>query len=116
MSSPAGKTPPRTAGRRTALVLSPRPVRMESLAREAGLHPDLVGRLVRLGLVEPSGGTPSAPLFPPDAASRLARAARLRRDLALSYAGAILACDLLARIDELEERLARSEQRPDRTR
>ena len=116
MSSPAGTTPPRTAGRRAALVLSPRPVRMESLAREAGLHPDLVGRLVRLGLVEPSGGTPSAPLFPPDAASRLARAARLRRDLALSYAGAILACDLLARIDELEERLARYEQRPEHTR
>jgi chaperone modulatory protein CbpM len=116
VSSPAVTTAPRWAGRRAALVLSPRPVRMEAMAREAGLHPDLVGRLVRLGLVEPSGGTPSAPLFPPDAASRLARAARLRRDLALSYAGAILACDLLARIDELEERLARSEQRPERTR
>jgi hypothetical protein len=89
---------------------------MEAMAREAGLHPDLVGRLVRLGLVEPSGGTPSAPVFPPDAAARLARAARLRRDLALSYAGAILACDLLARIDELEERLARYEQPSQRTR
>jgi chaperone modulatory protein CbpM len=116
VSSPAATTAPRWAGRRTALVLSPRPVRMEALAREAGLHPDLVGRLVRLGLVEPSGGTPSAPVFPPDAAARLARAARLRRDLALSYAGAILACDLLARIDELEQRLARYEQRPAHTR
>ena len=36
----------------------------------------------------------------------LARAARLRRDLGLNYAGAVLACELLARIDELEQRLA----------
>jgi chaperone modulatory protein CbpM len=116
VTSPGATSATRRAGRTTALVLSPSPVRMEAVAREAGLHPDLVGRLVRLGLVEPSGGTPSSPVFPPDAASRLARAARLRRDLALSYAGAILACELLARIDELEERLARYEQRPTRTR
>jgi hypothetical protein len=49
--------------------------------------------------------------FPRDAAARLARAARLRRDLALSYAGAVLASELLARIDELEERLSRYEPR-----
>jgi hypothetical protein len=34
---------------------------------------------------------------------------RLRRDLGLNYAGAILACDLLARIEELEARLSRHE-------
>ncbi len=78
----------------------PRPVGLEVLAAEAGLHPDLVGRFVRLGLLEPSP-------FPRDAAARLARAARLRRDLGLNYAGAILACELLARIDELEARLGR---------
>jgi hypothetical protein len=66
-----------------------------SLAREAGLHPDLVRRLLSLGLVEPDAV---------DAAARLARAARLRRDLGLNYAGAVLACDLLARIEELEAR------------
>ena len=67
------------------------------LAREAGLHPDVVRRFVRLGLLEP------AP-FPRDAAARLARAARLRRDLGLNYAGAVLACELLARIEALEAR------------
>jgi hypothetical protein len=36
----------------------------------------------------------------------LARVVRLRRDLGLNYAGAILACDLLTRIDELETRLS----------
>ena len=35
----------------------------------------------------------------------LARAMRLRRDLGVNLAGALLACDLLERIDELEARL-----------
>jgi hypothetical protein len=71
---------------------------IEALAREAGLHPELVRRFIRLGLLEP------AP-FRRDAAARLARAARLRRDLGLNYAGAVLACELLARIEELQARL-----------
>jgi hypothetical protein len=35
---------------------------------------------------------------------------RLRRDLGVNLAGALLACDLLARIDELEARLRRYER------
>jgi hypothetical protein len=71
---------------------------VEALARRAGLHPDLVRRLIRSGAVDP---------FAWDAAPRLARLMRLRRDLGLNYAGAVLACDLLARIEELEARLGR---------
>lgn len=78
---------------------------LDVLAREAGLHPDLVLRFVRLGLVEPVGGTSGEPLFASDAAARLARAARLRRDFGIDYAGAVLACELLARIESLEQRL-----------
>jgi hypothetical protein len=85
----------------------PRPIDIEVLARETGLHPEVVRRLVRLGLVEPVGGTPQAPVFRPDAASRLARALRLRRDLGLNYAGSVLAAELLIRVEELEERLRR---------
>ncbi|MCW3001018.1 MAG: hypothetical protein JWQ20_316 [Conexibacter sp.] len=73
---------------------------IDELARDAGLHPDVVRRLVRLGLVSPP--------FPDDAAALLARAVRLRRDLGLNYPGAVLASELLVRIDELEEQLARS--------
>jgi hypothetical protein len=80
---------------------------IDALAREAGLHPDLVRRFIRLGLLDSVPGA-RRPVFPRDAAARLARAARLRRDLGLSYSGAILACDLLDRIDDLEARLARS--------
>jgi hypothetical protein len=71
-------------------------VEVELLAREAGVHPDVVRRLVRLGLIESCGG---------DAATLLAKAVRLRRDLGLNYAGAVLACELLARIADLEARV-----------
>ena len=81
---------------------------IERLARESGLHPEVVARLVRLGLVRPT--------YSPAAPALLARAARLRRDLGLDYTGAVLACELLARIDELEERLARSSSRRPRPR
>jgi hypothetical protein len=74
-----------------------RPAEIDTLARESGLHPDLVRRFVRLGLLDP-------PPFPTDAVQRLARARRLRRDLGLNYAGAVLASELLARIEELESR------------
>ncbi|MEA2331995.1 MAG: chaperone modulatory protein CbpM [Thermoleophilaceae bacterium] len=91
-------------------------VGIEVVAREAGLHPDLVRRLVRMGVVDRSGGTRATPLFRNDAAGELAKAARLRHDLGLNYAGAVLACQLLARIDQLETRLRRYEPRNDRPR
>ncbi|MDX6646206.1 MAG: chaperone modulatory protein CbpM [Miltoncostaeaceae bacterium] len=81
---------------------------LDELARAAGLHPELVRRLVRMGLVDPV--SPEADLWPPAAAARLARAVRLRRDLGLNYAGALLASDLLERIEELEGRLRRYEE------
>ena len=74
---------------------------VESLARQARLHPDLVRRLVSLGFLDP---------YPPDAGDLLARAMRLRRDLGLNFSGALLACELLARIDDLEARLRRYER------
>jgi hypothetical protein len=86
-------------------------VGLDTLAREARMHPELVRRLLALGLLERAGGTAAAPLYARGTAARLARAARLRRDLGLSYAGAVLACELLERIDELEARLRRYERR-----
>lgn len=85
-----------------ATAIAPSPA-IERLARESGLHPDVVRRLVRLGLVSPT--------YSPAAPALLARAVRLRRDLGLDYAGAVLACELLARIDDLQARLDRSRPR-----
>ena len=84
------------------------------LAREAGVHPELARRLVRLGAIEPIGGTRGRQLFSRDAAARIARIVRLHRDLGLSYSSAVMTCELLSRIDELEARLRRYEppQRP----
>ncbi|WP_084352598.1 chaperone modulator CbpM [Millisia brevis] len=78
-------------------------VEIDAIATDSGLHPDLVVRLIALGAVEAAGGTRSAPLFPADTAARLARIVRLRRDLGLNYAGALLATDLLSRIEALED-------------
>jgi len=85
--------------------IGPRLVGIEVLARDSGLHPEVVSRLARLGLLEIAGDSQ----FAPDAAARLAQAARLRRDLGLSYGAAVLTCELLARIDDLEARLRRYE-------
>jgi hypothetical protein len=110
-----------TSVRRTVKLTSRRSpggrlIEVEVLAHEAGLHPELVRRLVQLGVVGPTGGTARTPLFPRDAAAKLARVSRLRRDLGLNYAGAVLACELLARIEELEERLRRYEPPTDASR
>jgi hypothetical protein len=72
---------------------------IDALALESGVHPELVRRLLRLGIFDP------AVPFPRDAAPRIARVVRLRRDLGLNYAGALLACELLDRIELLERRL-----------
>jgi MerR HTH family regulatory protein len=80
------------------------------LARQAGVRVTLVRRYLEFGLIEPHPGPPGephtetteGPRYQPDSAARVARAERLRRDLGLNYAGAVLVCELLDRIRELE--------------
>jgi hypothetical protein len=84
--------------------------RLEAVAREAGVHPELVRRFVALGLLDALDDVSrDRALLPADAAARIARAVRLRRDLGLNYAGALLVCSLLERIERLEQRLRRYE-------
>ncbi len=91
-----------------ALRRAPQPPAVDALAAQTGLHPELVARLIALGALD-TGASPGA--YPADAAARLARLMRLRRDLGVNVAGALLALDLLARIDELESRLPRHRPR-----
>jgi len=80
------------------------PIELVVVARRAGLRVSVVRRYLALGLFEPSEGTSGAPLFAPGSAARVAKADRLRRDLGLNAAGAVLACELLDRIRDLELR------------
>jgi hypothetical protein len=79
------------------------PVELAVIARQAGVRVTLVRRYIEFGLFEPCTGTSQPPLFEQSCASRLAKAERLRRDLGLNYAGAVLACELLDRIRALED-------------
>jgi hypothetical protein len=83
-------------------------VELTVVARQAGVRIALARRYLAFGLFDACGGTSEAPLFEPVCAARLAKAERLRRDLSLNYAGAVLVCELLDRIGELEDRVADS--------
>jgi DNA-binding transcriptional MerR regulator len=81
-------------------------VELTVVAKQAGVNAVHVRRYLEFGLFDPhpstAGGTPR---FDPSIAARVARAERLRGDLGLNYAGAVLVCELLDRIGELEARL-----------
>ncbi len=78
---------------------------LESFARATRLHPDLVRRLVVLGLLEPQRDRAGRLWFPPEQLVLAARIQRLRSGFALNYAAVGLVLDLLDRITELEYQL-----------
>jgi hypothetical protein len=97
-------------------------LKLTVVARRAGVRVSLVRRYLEFGLIEPEPDPAAAtaraaqpepadePHYHPDSAVRVAQAERLRSDLGLNYAGAVLVCELLDRIRELERAL-----RPDRS-
>jgi chaperone modulatory protein CbpM len=78
---------------------------LESFARAAGLHPDLVRRYLALGLLEATAGPGGELWFASQQLRAAARVQRLRAGLALNYAAIGLVADLLDRIAELEAAL-----------
>jgi hypothetical protein len=84
-----------------------RPFRLglESFSRTAGLHPELVVRLVRLGVLDATRGPSGDLFFAPDQVARAARVQRLRAGLTVNYAALGLVLDLLDRIEVLEAAL-----------
>ena len=80
-------------------------VELTVVARQAGVRIVHVRRYLEFGLFEPHpAAAADTPRFDPSSAARVARAERLRRDLGLNYAGAVLVCELLDRVSELEAR------------
>ena len=81
-----------------------RPARLdlESFARVTGTHPDLVRRLVTLGILDAETDAAGRLWFAPAQRAAMARAQRLRAGLGLNYAAIGLVADLLDRIAILE--------------
>jgi DNA-binding transcriptional MerR regulator len=81
---------------------SEEPVELAVVAQRAGVRITVVRRYLEFGLFEAHPESADAPRYDPRTAGRIARAERLRRDLGLNTAGAVLVCELLDRIRELE--------------
>ena len=86
---------------------------LEEFAVLSGLHPDLIRRLVVLGLIEAHRDTAGQLWFSRSELAEVARMQRLRAGFALNYAAIGLVTDLLDRIAVLEAAL-RAAQRQGR--
>jgi hypothetical protein len=81
-----------------------RPYRLslDSYARITGVHPELVRRLVALGLLDITRDAEGNLWFDPAQVREMARLQRLHLELNLTYSSLGLVMDLLARISDLE--------------
>ena len=84
---------------------------LEEFAVLSGLHPDLIRRLVALGLIEAHRDTAGALWFSRTEPAAVARLQRLRAGFALNYAAIGLVTDLLDRIAVLEAALRAAQRR-----
>jgi hypothetical protein len=84
---------------------------LEEFAVLSGLHPDLIRRLVALGLIEAYRDTAGALWISRSELAAVARVQRLRAGFALNYAAIGLVTDLLDRIAVLEAALRAAQRR-----
>jgi hypothetical protein len=98
-----------------AMVRSVRPsaerLSLEEFAISSGLHPDLIRRLVALGLLEADRDAAGRLWFYRGELAALARMQRLRAGFSLNYAAVGLVADLLDRIAVLEAALRGAQRR-----
>ena len=79
---------------------------LTEVANRAGLHPELVDRFMRLGLIESNGSTDDGELlFDREVLPLVRRILRLRNELGVNYAGIGVILELMARLDVLEYRI-----------
>jgi hypothetical protein len=84
---------------------------LEEFAVLSGLHPDLIRRLVALGLIEAHRDPAGALWFSRSEVAAVARVRRLRAGFALNYAAIGLVTDLLDRIAVLQAALRAAQRR-----
>lgn len=97
--------PARTTAPVTPVLAPPLVISVEAFARSAGMHPELVTRLVQLGLLDATAGPEGGLWFSPAELARAGRIQRLREGLSLNYAALGVVLDLLDRIEVLETTL-----------
>ena len=81
---------------------------LEAFARATGAHPDLVRRLVTLGILDADRDAVGELWFAPSQVPVMGRVQRLRAGFGLNYAAVGLVTDLLDRIAVLERELRRA--------
>ena len=91
----------------TTALARPSRMSLDTFSRSCGLHPDVVRRLVALGLLDPARDSAGGLWFSAGQVAAMARIQRLRTGLALNYAAVGVVVDLLDRIAELESELRR---------
>jgi hypothetical protein len=84
---------------------------MQAFSSAADLHPDLIRRLVALGLLDAVRDAAGELWFPPAQLAAASRLQRLRAGLSVNYAALGVVTDLLDRITELEAQLRARPQR-----
>jgi chaperone modulatory protein CbpM len=82
--------------------LRPEAVGLEDFARAAGMHPELVRRLVAAGALDARRDQAGVLWFSPAELTAVGRIQRLRATFMLSYSALGLVLDLLDRIERLQ--------------
>lgn len=91
-----------------ALVRTSTRLSLDAFALATGVHPDLIRRLVTLGILDATRDSAGELWFAPGQVAAMARVQRLRAGFALNYAALGLVNDLLERIAALETALRRA--------
>jgi chaperone modulatory protein CbpM len=111
MNPPPRTDPPGQDKPPTYALVRPARLDLESFARATGTHPELVTRLVALGLLDAERDAAGRLCFPPRQVTVMARIQRLRAGLSLNYAALGLVLDLLDRLEAAEASLRYTPQR-----
>ena len=94
---------------KTCALTRPYRVGLDTYARLTGVHPELIRRLVALGLLETTRDAGGDLWFDPSQVRAMARIQRLHNGLSLNYCALGLVIDLLDRIEQLERMQRRHE-------